>query len=60
MKDENWKNKRIKEIDNICKGNKDCHENFVDEVYNSMKAKQTLMMSLLQSKKKKRQSICHN
>ena len=31
MKDENWKNKRIKEIDNICKGNKDCHENFIDE-----------------------------
>ena len=39
MKDENWQDKRIKEIDNICKGSKDCHENFVDEVYNIYESK---------------------
>ena len=35
----NWKDKRISEIDTICKGSKDCHENFIDEVKNIYESK---------------------
>ena len=39
MKDKVWKDKRISEIDTICKGSKDCHENFIDEVKNIYESK---------------------
>ena len=61
MKDEknkmiSWQDKRINEINKICSAQPAAADGFIDEVYAIYypKQRQTLMMSLLQSKKKKK------
>ena len=54
MKDENWQDKRINEIGELCKGVRDCHENFIDEVNDIYESKADSYESFKQEQEEKK------